>query len=69
MVYKIKVKFTIRTSCAIATLLPDGKYDEKASETCVECFGNFSDTDEEGFTIVRNCSVTHLPSISTHSRA
>ena len=56
--------FTIGTSCAIESLLPDGKYDEKANDTCVQCFVPLFNADEDDSEIVRNCSTTHLPNMA-----
>ena len=69
---KSKVKFdwdafSIKTSCAIESLLPGGGYDKKANKSCVECFGQIATADKsEGLKLVRNCSSTHLPNITDH---
>ena len=69
---KAKVKagwteFTIRISCAIESLLPDGEYDQEANKSCVDCFGQLAIVPPwEGSDIVRSCSSTHLPNIREH---
>ena len=69
---KAKVKagwteFTIRISCAIESLLPDGEYDQEANKSCVDCFGQLAIVPPwEGSDIVRSCSSTHLPNIKEH---
>jgi hypothetical protein len=53
--------FIIGSSCLLETILPNGTFDNTASNLCGECFDSAEANYEEIFT---NCSVAFLPNIT-----
>ena len=55
--------FAVQSSCAIENVLEDGNYNEKDAESRINCFAQLAEDEINGFSVVRNCSATHLENI------
>ena len=63
-------EFIIGSSCSIENLLPGGELDYLSAESCGNCFRQLATAvpSGDGPAVVRNCSATFLPNITTLCR-